>query len=170
LIAQIRRALTPLVGLPLWAANRAADIVTLQFGEGRPVPMDRTPDRIVGGYALHLSCAWRLSGTTGVIVGASDKFVPATDDEEDFRWDRPGRALGDVLLKGWIASHSGAPLCVESVDVDRCGGFVLRFPQTFALEVFPDAGSAPHDIREQWRLLQPGTVAPHFVYLNQGIE
>jgi len=38
----------------------------------------------------------------------------------------------------------------------------------FILEVFPDAFSMPHDIREQWRLLQPMSETEHFVVSNQG--
>ena len=170
MISRIRAALAPLEGLPLWSATRAANILSFQFGERRNAPTEQSPDRIVGAYALHVSCAWRLSGTTGVIAGVDDLYVPAVDDDEDFQWDRPGKALADIRLRTWIAAHSASPLAVERITVDRCGGFALYFPQTFAVEVFPAAGSDPSLIREMWRVFQPGRESDHFVYLDQGIE
>jgi hypothetical protein len=170
LIARIRAALAPLEELPLWSITRAANILSLQFGERRSAPTEQSPDRIVGTYALHVSCAWRLSGTTGVIAGLDDLYLPADDDDEDFRWDRPGKALADARLRAWVAAHSVSPLAVEQITVDRCGGFALHFPQTFAFEVFPAAGADPNVIREMWRLFQPGDESSHFVYLDQGIE
>jgi hypothetical protein len=105
-----------------------------------------------------------------VICGVSDLYVAANDDDEDFQWDRPGTALADVRLRRWIEAHQAAPLAVERIEVDRSGGFVLQFPQTFALEVFPAAGADPNYIREMWRIFQPGQDATHLVYLDQGIE
>ena len=170
LIARIRAALAPLEQQPVWSITRAADILSMQFGERRPAPTARDPDRIVGSYALHVSCGWRLSGTTGVITGADDVYVPADDSEEDFQWDQPGKALADARLRSWISAHTASPLVVERIAVDRCGGFVLQFPQTFAFEVFPAAGADPSQIREMWRVFQPGRESPHFVYLDHGIE
>jgi hypothetical protein len=170
LISRIRAALAPLECLPLWSVGRAANMLWFQFGERRSAPTEESPDRIVGSYALHVSCAWRLTGTTGVITGVDDLYVPADEDDEDFQWDRPGKALADIRLRAWIAAHSASPLPVERIAVDRCGGFTLYFPQTFAVEVFPAAGSDPSLIREMWRVFQPGRESEHFVYLDQGIE
>ena len=171
-IASIRSALLPLCGLPLWAAGRAANILWLQFGARESAPTTRNPDRIVGEYALHLTCPWRVSSETGVVAGASDLFVPADPDvpDEEFQWDRPGAAIVDLHLRRWIGVHAVAPLRVTAVEVDRCGGFVLRLEKEFALEVFPDASAEPHDLREQWRLLQPGRETPHFVLGNHGVD
>ena len=73
-------------------------------------------------------------------------------------------------LARWIGAYALAPLVVRDVAVDRCGGMVLSLAEDWALEVFPTASSAPHDIREEWRLLEPATEQPHFVLLNHGIE
>jgi hypothetical protein len=136
------------------------------------VPTSHSPTRTTGEYALHVQCPWRVSGTAGVLVGSSDIYVPADPelDDADFRWDKPGDALADERLDRWIAAYETNPLVIQAVAVDRCGGFVLHLPHDFAFEVFPEATSAPHDIREQWRLLRPGEDSPHFVLLNQGIE
>ena len=158
--------------MPMWAIGRAADMLWVQFGREVSAPTARDPDRTTGEYALHVQCPWRLSGTAGVVAGSNDIYVPADPDidEADFRWDRPGASIGDERLRRWIEAHAAAPLIVQAVEIDRCGGFVLRLQQDFAFETFPDATSTPHDIREHWRLLQPGRDARHFVLLNQGVE
>lgn len=142
----------------------------LQFGERVRAPTRRDPDREVGEYALHVLCSWRIAGSTGVITGRSDIFVPSDpdEDESDFRWDRPGRSIVDQQLKRWIDAHEQQPLRVREIVVDRCAGFSLRLEDQHALEVFPDAFAMPHDLREQWRLLQPGRETPHFVVNNHG--
>ena len=172
MIVAVRGALAPLVGLRFGPVGRAADMLWVQFGETVIAPTSRDPARTTGEYALHMQCPWRVSGSAGVLAGSSDIYVPADPDidESDFRWDKPGGALGDERLGRWMAAYATAPLVVRAVEVDRCGGFVLRLPHDFAFEAFPNATSAPHDLREQWRLLRPGQDAPHIVLLNQGVE
>lgn len=157
-------------GLPLWAAGRAADVLWLQFGGRRTAPTAGDPARVVGEYALHVHCPWRLSAAGGVIAGRSDMYVAADPElpEADFRWDRPGDALLDAQLRRWVDGHAAAPVRVEVIAVDRCAGFVARLAPACALEVFPDAFAVPHDLREQWRLLRPGVEAAHFVVNNHG--
>jgi hypothetical protein len=165
-------ALAPLRGLPLWAANRAATLISLQFGDRRPARAGRP--REVGAYALHLQCPWRLSGTTGIIAGSADIYLPRDDDvpESEGAVLRIGSMLVDVALERWVAAHETKPLQVQAVRVDRCGGFTLVLEQDFALEVFPDASSPPHVITEQWRLLPPEADddPKHFVMLNSGVQ
>lgn len=140
----------------------------VHFGSKRPAPTQRSPDREVGDYALHVLCPWRIS-RAGVITGRSDIYVPIDPelDEMDFRWDRPGQSIVDVQLARWINTHATKPLEVVDIHVDRCAGFTLTLNGDNAFEVFPDAASMPHDLREQWRLLRPATAEPHFV-VNAG--
>ena len=157
--------------MPLSAAGRTARLFWFQFGEQRPAAASLESERGVGNYALHILCPWRLSSVTGVVAGSSDISVPADPDQPDA--DLPGRrggALVDAHLARWIAAYAERPLVVRQVVVDRCGGFVLTLAEEWALEVFPDASSAPHDIRVQWQLLDPTTERPPFVLLNHGIE
>ena len=160
-------------GLPLLDIGRAANLLWIHFGHPRLAPTAGDPEREVGEYALHVQCPWRVSGVTGVLAGSSDVYVPADPDagEESFRWDKPGDSIVDLHLERWIETHSESPLIVDLISVDRCGGFVLALSNEFAIEVFPDASSEPHDVREQWRLFRPGVEdEEHFVVLNQGIE
>jgi hypothetical protein len=141
----------------------------LHFGERRRAPTQRAPDREVGDYALHVLCPWRIS-RGGVITGRSDIYVPVDPDldEMDFRWDRPGQSIVDSQLARWIGANAAAPLTVVDIHVDGCAGFTLSLPDGNAFEVFPDAFSMPHDIREHWRLFRPATSDAHFVVSNQG--
>jgi len=164
----VAAALAPLNGLPLWDARRTLNVVSLQFGERIERIFEGVHAKgpgLVGTYALHLQCPWRLSATTGVLTGSQDVYEPADDTvtEQELEHMTPGRMLADVELQRWFAAHTARPLCVQSVRVDRCAGFVLSLEQDFALEVFPDASPSPHDPREHWRLFQPGTEARHFV-------
>ena len=170
--AAFTAALDALQGLPLWAAGRAVDLLWWQFGAKVRAPTKRDPDRIAGEYALHLQCAWRISGPTGVVVGSQDVQLPADPGTalDSFAWDVPGRSLSDKLLRGWFDGNASSPLVVESIAVDRCGGFVLHLGRDFALEVFPHAGAASDEGHEQWRLLRPGVDVPHFVVGNTGVK
>jgi hypothetical protein len=173
MIATIQAALAPLCGLPVYNIGRAAGMLWVQFGTPRRVPSRLDLERVLGEYALHLQCPWRVSGATGVLTGSSDLFVPADPmaDEGMFRWDKPGDAVVDLLVRRWVSAHAAKPLVVERVSVDRCGGFALSLSQEFAIEVFPDASAEPHDVREQWRLFRTeGDDERHFVWLNHGIE
>jgi len=141
----------------------------VHFGHRTPAPLPDDPEREVGEYALHIQCAWRLSGPGGVIAGWSDMYVAADPDlpEEEFRWDRPGASIADAQLRPWLEAHAEPPPVLD-LAVDRCAGFVLRLPGEQALEVFPDAYALPHDLREQWRVFRPGEESPHFVVSNHG--
>ena len=170
MISEIEKALAPLRGLRLWDAGRAADMLWLQLGERVRAPTSRDPERQVGAFALRVMCPWRVTGSAGIITGRSDIFVPSDpdEDESEFQWDRPGRSIVDQQLSTWIEAHKDRPLAVLEITVDRCAGFAMRLEDLNSLEVFPDAFSMPHDIREHWRILQPGQDTPHFVVNNQG--
>jgi hypothetical protein len=164
LIASIRDALTPLCGLPLWGAGRAADLLWLQLGARVQAPTSKQPDRVTGEYALHIQCPWRASSAAGIIVGSGDLF--RSTDGSELESDEPGASLADALLQRWLADHS---LSVTAVAVDKCGGFTLRLTNGFSFETFPDAAPS-RSSREHWRLLSPGRSVPHFVLLDTGLE
>jgi hypothetical protein len=138
----IERALRPLLGLPLWAVGRAASLAWFQFGDRRTVPTFRGGSKVVGAYALHLDCPWRIVGPDG--------RVAATDES------------GPELL----ARLADPPLvCAEGLGSDD-GGARLRFVGGWSLVVEP--GGPDH--LEYWRLFRPGAGGPHFVVGPAGIE
>jgi hypothetical protein len=154
-------ALSQIVGLPLTAARRAADMRTFQFGTLRTVD-----DGSVGDFALHVQCPWRIEGPGGIITGRLDLWEPVEDNAPfDENWDHECSAnLQDVRLEQWLAENEGA-LVVESVDADDFGGAAISFAQSFVLRLFP-AGTRSED----WRLFQHKDGAPHFVISDGAVE
>jgi hypothetical protein len=148
----------------VWDAGRAGTMLWLQFGARVRAPSANDPDRVTGEYALHLQSPWRISSRNGIVVGASDLYVPLDAEVPEFMFDpgRPGDALADLHLRQWIAAYSSRPLVVVGIDVDRCSGFELRLSEGYAIEVFPNSSEPTHE-SEEWRLLQPGQDKPHFV-------
>lgn len=161
----IRDALAPLLGLPLWAAGRAATMLWLQFGARVSAPTKRDPTRITGEFALHLQCPWRISGRDGIVTGSGDMFVCADPNAPESSFDpgRPGNAVADMRLRDWIGSHANCPLVVVGIDIDRCGGLRLQLTELFSFEAFPCSIGLNEDASEHWRFLRPGDDSPHVV-------
>lgn len=167
---QVERAVLPLVGRPLWACGRAADMATFAFGQRRKVPDRHGGEREVGDYALHVQCAWRITRDDRVVVGNRDLYYPADyrDVSEEippeFNWDRsPNRR--DRLLRSLFESNVRG-FTVEAVEVRAAGGLQVMLVDGLRLDVLP------HDSlnHEHWRLFRPGVDAPHFVLTGSGIE
>ena len=169
MIDTIQTILAPLHGLPLWDAGKVMDMLWLQFGAKCDAPTEEDSSRQLGEYVLHVQSPWRLSGTAGVIAGRSDVYDPADPElgPETFHRDQPGHAVADVQLHRWVDASRLSPPLVQSIIVDRCGGFVLELQGEQALEVFPDSCAA-NESREEWRLFSANDKLPHFVYTNHG--
>jgi len=167
--SRIEAALAPLVGMQLWASNRAADMQTFQFGGKRTRVLQVGPRKgqqsVVGEFALHLQCAWRVMGPTGIIVGSADMFRRRSDQPEsqDWDWSAVGANRRDEAIAAWLDSRT---YVVVAVHVDDAFGFTVVLSDGHSLAVFPD-GSGDD---ERWRLLSPGDEAPHFVVTGAGIE
>lgn len=167
----IGRQLTPLVGLRLAVARRAADLRVLHFGQMHVV--DRGS---VGDYALHIQCPWRLEGSTGIVTGRSDLWEPIEPlhggDLEAWRYEHGN--LQDLRIQGCLggqdpttgsSANAGSLLVVESVAGDNFGGAELRMSGGYRLVLFPDGSRG-----EDWRLFDPNTDDPHFVIWGGKIE
>ncbi len=164
--ARIAGALSVLVGLPMWASGRAADLQWFQFGERRLLDGPRGP-REVGSHALHVPCAWRIVRGDVVVVGGRDLYEPADESSErpdDFDWDAaPNRR--DARIAALFAGEPRSFL-VTGVEVGAAGYIALRFEDALVLEVFPH-DSLPD---EHWRLFQPGRDAPHLVFAGDTLD
>ncbi|MCC6629801.1 MAG: hypothetical protein IT340_20670 [Chloroflexi bacterium] len=167
----IEDALQCLVGLPMWGAGRAGEMEWFQFGEQRAlVTKEGSAPRVVGSYALHIQCAWRLVGHDAIIVASQDRYFPAGPDPyaatDTFDWDQPGANRCDQRINDFIAK-AATDLIVSSLKhVDAVGSFTLTFAGAIVLEVFPDSSLEG----EHWRLLSPGTDKEHFVVTGAGVE
>jgi hypothetical protein len=159
---QVIAALSQIIGLPLTAAHRAADMRSLQFGNARLIG-----DGTVGDFALHLQCPWRIEGPDGIITGRLDLWEPV-DAGPGFDWDawdsKKSPNLQDVEFDRWLARH-GSTIVVSNVDADDYGGASITFSPGFVLRLFP-AGTRGED----WRLFRPKSGAPHFVVSGGKVE
>ena len=68
----VREELQHLIGLKLSRTALAADMRTIQFGNTEA----RMGGGVVGEYALHVQCPWRLEDNTHLITGNDDLYVP----------------------------------------------------------------------------------------------
>lgn len=167
----IEQALFPLLGLPLWAISRAANMEGFHFGE-RHFTTSRFGNRApieVGEYALHVQCAWRIVDSERIIVASRDVYEPAgelADEPANFDWDVHGANRCDERVSALLAMHDQRPLHVTTVTADVYGGFQLFLSEGYALQVFPN-DSCPG---ERWRLFKPDTDDDHFVVTGKGIE
>jgi hypothetical protein len=170
--SRLEAALAPLVGLPLWASHRAADLQVFQFGDRRTVTSNFGPRKgqelEVGEYGLHIQCAWRIRGPSGIVVASRDRFYkggPEPFPEADWDWSA-GTNRRDERIRDWLDARSHR---VERVSADATGGIVLLLAGGFALDVFPD-DSLDGEYCEHWRLLRPGDLSSHFVVSGSGID
>lgn len=154
-------ALSQIVGLPLTAARRAADMRTFQFGTLRPVDRDS-----VGDFALHVQCPWRIEGPEGILTGRLDLWEPLDGNAPfDENWDyEKSPNVQDARMDHWLAQNP-MPLTVRAVDADEFGGAAITLDQGFVLRLFP-AGTRGED----WRLFRPKTDAPHLVVSGGIVE
>ena len=166
----VERALAPLVGLPMWGAARAANMLTLQFGSTSADAANGGPAH--GEYALQVSCAWRIATATEILVASGDLFTPADPDAEleTFDWDVKGATWWDARMRDLAESYAASSLTVATFVADALGGFRLVLAGGVELEIFPDSAPAPHVETEYWRLFRPRFSDPHVVVGTTGVE
>ena len=168
----IEQALAVLVGLPLWAAGRAADLHWFHFGAQREQVDRRGRARTVGTYALHIQCPWHLAASTGILVASADRTFAAGDDPYTFEdddtwdWDVQGANRCDERLANFFTVYATMPPMVLACTADPAGGARISLSDGIVLALFP----ADSLDREHWRLFQPGTGNHHFVITGSGIE
>jgi len=166
---KIEEILGSLIGLPLTSIGRACDLEWLGFGDIIEVMDSRGNKKKVEEYALHIQCAWRLTGAKGIIVASQDRYYPRDGwegNEEDFDWDVQGENRCDQLTKKYLEANEKNRLIVKSVKADRFGGFVLTLDNGDSLEAFPDDTTN----LENWRFFKPYSGLSHFVVTSDGIE
>jgi hypothetical protein len=102
-------------------------------------------------------------------VGSGDLLTPAdpAEEPESFDWELPGASWLDVRLGELEPAH---PPVVEAANADAFGGVRLTLSGGRVLELFPNATPTGHVATEFWRLLRPGSDAPHFVVGTFGVD
>jgi hypothetical protein len=163
---EIQKAASALIGMPLWAAGRAADLAWFQFGQRHTVTDSRSNPKEVGEYALHLQCAWRIVQGERITVASRDLYYPAGSVTPEvpvgFHWDVQGANRLDERLQHFMKEAS---LFVVQVETGHAGGLQMFLGNDVVLEVFPDDSFDG----EHWRLFRPYESGPHFVVSGTGI-
>ena len=164
--AQIQEAAQVLLGKPLWAMNRAADLAMFDFGTPRKVQGFRGEIKEVGDYALHVQCAWRIRRVDNVLVGRGDIFSPPEDTDEplpdDFDWQEENRF--DKIVSSLFGCSK--EFMVRGVEAGSAGNLAIVLDEDLTIEVFPNDSLKG----EHWRLFEPYREKPHFVVSGTGGE
>lgn len=167
---QIEHAVRVLVGMPLWSAGRAGSLEWFHFGTQHEIAQQSGGIKIVGTYALHVQCAWHISGPSGIIVGSTDRYFAAGADPfkgyPDFDWDRLGANRCDELVAALFAARASDLPVVEAIQADNVGTVRLLMSGELNLAVFPDTSLEG----EHWRLFQPALRREHIIVTGRGIE
>jgi len=168
---QVESVTAPLVGMPLWDAGRAADLLWLAFGHRRTIQDFQGKPREVGEYALHVQCAWRFVQDETVLAGNRDFYYPrGYKDPKDeiprgFNWDVQGANRCDEALAALFADGA-RQYVVMRVQPGQAGELALLLEGGLTLQIFPNDSL----VGEHWRLFRPGSDAPHWVYIGNGLE
>ncbi|MCI0530285.1 MAG: hypothetical protein L0Y56_22805 [Nitrospira sp.] len=165
----IETKLSCLIGLPLLKATRAANMECFHFGHENTVRDWKGNQKMVGEFALHVQCAWRIWGAEGIVVGSQDIYYPSGDplkEPKDFDWGVPGSTRCDERIERFFQDYDDNLPVVEEIEADFTGGAKIRMKGGLLLEIFPNDSLD----KEHWRLFAPATEAPHFVVTGQGIE
>jgi hypothetical protein len=148
LVDQVKLHIEKLITLKLSRIARAADMRTLQFGNTKT----RLKGGVVGEYALHVQCPWRLERRGELITGSGDLYVADTEDGKE---EKPQDKILRELLKGYDETtgqivNTTPFFIVETAQADSVGGFSLQMSGDYRFVVFPDSARA-----EAWRLFVP---------------
>jgi hypothetical protein len=159
----ILSALEPLRGLRLSVVARAADMLSLGFGELRMME-----DRERSEYALHVQAPWRLDHLeTGTITGRADVWDFVEEKApDDWHWDE-GPNLRDHLLERLFppvpgkrrGENHGDDFRVRKVEATAGGDVLLRFGGPYELRILPEFTRG-----EAWRIFRPADRRSHFVF------
>lgn len=156
----INQALAPLLGLPFRRIGRATNLLWLHFGEMHEVSDRRAGTKVVGDWALHIQCPWRISRQGRILIAYHDYYWgPDGKPVED--WDVVGKTRFDLAASKLCAEFTATPPAVVSVQPDDVGGFCVHFSGDYRLDVFP---ADSDQSSEHWRIFQPGVDRRHFVF------
>ena len=162
-ITLVQTRLNSLIGQPLTLVSRAADMLTLQFGEK---------------YNLHIQCYYRLTEQGRTILARNDVYQPSEamwslwrsmgyeEDyiPEDFHSDELGANRLDEALERLNADLDG--LTVRTAMLNQLGDLTMVFTCGATLTVMADTSGG----EECWRLFEDNADAEHLVVYGDGAE
>ena len=124
-------------------------------------------EKVVGDYALHIQCPWRITLGNSVVVGRGDIFCTPEETNEpppdDFDW-QTGNRFDRVVLQ--LFQNESRQFTVRAVEAGEAGSLAIGLEDGYKLEIFPhDSDSVEH-----WRLLKPHTEEAHFVVSGKTLQ
>lgn len=159
----------PLVGLPLSAAARAADMEMFSFGRLRRVKSAYTNRvGVRGECALHVQCPWQL--TVGGSVLVSDRSLKS-ELERHTRRGLPENALtpSEMALEEYLRSTPELMRRVIDVSPYPEGSLRIVLEGRSKLEIMPKP-SHGDERTESWRFFRTDGDSGHFVFQNGLLE
>ena len=140
-VEEIIKRLSVLAGLKVSGVGRAADMLTVQFGPLVSWISLRGTTKLVGTWALHIQCPWRIESAGAFLTGKSDLYESGSKSSEF------GTLMDEKIdaLIGWTSGITvDATLPSNNPIVVQGGGGVqtnlvvygLRYPTGSALLFF----------------------------------
>jgi len=155
---EITKRLSVLAGLEVSGVSRAADMLTLQFGPLAPRVSRRGVTKLLGAWALHIQCPWRIESAGTIYAGKSDLSEQGNESTETAKlmYDKV-TALFDGASKAAGATSPGG-VVVLAVRADEFGGVWITLSEGFRLVIFPDGTKS-----EAWRFFSSESNEKHLV-------
>ena len=155
-------AIQSLNSLRVSSIGAAADMLWVHFGEFRTVPTRDGLTKEVGEWALHLQCPWRFVRNGKIILGSSDFYYQA-EDGEPLKRDSNSKSLFSLKAARLNQYLHSEVVGIVDIHLSGAGAFELRMGSGVVFSVMPVESLEVSDA-ESWRLFQPSTDLPHFVY------
>ena len=159
--------ITDLIGKKIYRVGRAAAMCWIHIG--KPVKiMTRSEMRVVGEYALHIDCPWRLltKYRSEIVLGSADIFCPSSSNEQDqnFVWDVQGNNLFDEKAERIFSKLS--EIIIQSAEMSPINDLTLTLSNGLLLQCYVNQSSD----EECWRLFKPNQNAGDLIVTGQGIK
>lgn len=147
-----------------------------QFGGRHKRTTSRGEECVVGDYALHVQCSWRITRGDEILVGKEDLYQPedgikhAVDDY--FDWQKHN--LQDARVRSLFADNQ-RQFAVVGTALRAAGELDILFDDELRLEIFPNS-SIRTPQREHWRLFAPSVdpdhtdKTPHIIFSGDGMH
>lgn len=155
-------AVQSLRSLRIVRVGAADDLFWVHFGDLRTVATRDGGTKEVGEWALHLQCPWRFIRNGQVVLGSSDFYYRAEDGEAMDR-DSAADSLFSVKASRLDRYLSSEVVKIVDIHFSGAGAFELRMGDGLVFSAMPTESPEVSDA-ERWRLFQPSTDFPHFVY------
>lgn len=128
--------------------------------------------RLLGKFALHLDCPWRIRNGSGKIeLGSGDMYTPPSAKSQDetfdwdtFDWDIQGNNLFDEKVKLLFPPDTNIRVVFAALSENN--DLTITFSNGLILECFLSISSG----EECWRLFKPASEDGHFVVTGTGVE